>query len=234
MRRIACIRLPEDDGNPKLQMPIADCQTAVNCQPQFSVVNRLARNIVARFSPILGLEPTDPQSLLLDITGLAHLFGGESGLAGEIVRDFVRLRLNIHLAVADTIGAAWAAAGKEEGKAEGRRRQGQTRMIILRISSSALIIPPGQNAAAFLRPLPIEALRLPGETVRLLAELGIFRDRPARGLAARTSFCRDLGRCCGTAWIRHSGGWTSRCRRPLPPAFRGRLVGRAIPSPAGK
>ena len=86
MRRIACIRLPAKDG----KSPIEHC---------------------GRFSPIVGFEPTDPQSVLLDITGLAHPFGGETALAEAIVRDFTRLGLNIQLAVADTIGAAWAAAG---------------------------------------------------------------------------------------------------------------------------
>ena len=37
-----------------------------------------------------------------------------------------------------------------------------------------MIIPPG-DAPTFLSPLPIEALRLPAETVRLLGELGIAR-----------------------------------------------------------
>ena len=78
-----------------------------------------------QFSPIVGLEPTDPQSVLLDITGLAHLFGGETALAQAIVGDFTRLGRDIHLAVADTIGAAWAAARYGKGKAEGGRRKAE-------------------------------------------------------------------------------------------------------------
>ena len=74
-----------------------------------------------RFSPIVGLEPTDSESILLDITGLAHLFGGETALAEAIVRDFARLGLAARVAIADTIGAAWAAAHYGRGKAEGRR-----------------------------------------------------------------------------------------------------------------
>ena len=63
-----------------------------------------------RFSPIVGWEPTDSESLLLDITGLAHLFGGEAALAEAIVRELAPLGLAVRVAVADTIGAAWAAA----------------------------------------------------------------------------------------------------------------------------
>ena len=64
-----------------------------------------------RFSPLVGIEPsTVPSSLLLDITGLAHWFGGEAALAEQIVRDFAGRSLAVRLAIADTIGAAWAAA----------------------------------------------------------------------------------------------------------------------------
>jgi protein ImuB len=134
-----------------------------------------------RFSPILGWEPTDPQSLLLDITGLAALFGGETAMAGEIVRDFARLGLNIRLVVADTIGAAWAMARYGRGTKAGEWGTGKTSdsphppSPAPRPSFPApLIIPPGETPA-FLRPLPIEALRLPEQTVRLLGELGIVQ-----------------------------------------------------------
>ena len=40
-----------------------------------------------RFSPVVGIEEAAaPESLLLDITGLDALFGGEAQLAGEILR----------------------------------------------------------------------------------------------------------------------------------------------------
>ena len=74
-----------------------------------------------RFSPIVGLEPTDRESILLDITGLAHLFGGETALCEAIVRDFARRGLAVRVAIADTIGAAWAVAHYGRGKAEGGR-----------------------------------------------------------------------------------------------------------------
>ena len=84
MKRIACIRLPEDDC--KLQ--IANCKLQIDetaqsiCNFQFSIFNlQWLVERCRRFSPIVGLEPTDRESLLLDITGLAHLFGGETALA---------------------------------------------------------------------------------------------------------------------------------------------------------
>ena len=141
MKRIACIRLPKT--NCKLQIE--------KCKLQFL-------ECCGRFSPIVGLEPTDGDSLLLDITGLAHLFGGEAALAAEIFGDFARLGQNVRVGIADTIGASWAAAHYGRGKAEDCKMQNANCKM--------------QNAA-FLSPLPIEALRLPEETVGLLHQLGI-------------------------------------------------------------
>ena len=70
-----------------------------------------------RFSPLVGLDDSAaPDSLLLDVTGLAHLFGGEGSLAKRVVRDFAHRGLAVRVAVADTIGAAWAVShfGQEE------------------------------------------------------------------------------------------------------------------------
>ncbi len=113
----------------------------------------------ARFSPVVGLEDSAaPQSLLLDVTGLAHLFGGEASLAARIVRDFARRGLTVRVAVADTLGAAWAVTHFHSA---------------FSIQHSAFsILPPGGTLPT-LRPLPVAALRLPEETVGLLRGLGI-------------------------------------------------------------
>ena len=39
-----------------------------------------------QFSPVVGIEEASvPESLFLDITGLAHLFGGERSLAEQVI-----------------------------------------------------------------------------------------------------------------------------------------------------
>ncbi len=128
-----------------------------------------------RFSPIVGLEPFDNESILLDITGLAHLFGGEAALVEEIARDFARVGGSIRIALADTIGAAWAVANyrweKRERRGEMKANDGRAAHFPLLHASFTLV--PSDEARDFLAPLPIEALRLPEETVRLLHELGI-------------------------------------------------------------
>ena len=64
-----------------------------------------------QFSPQVGIEESiAPESLLLDITGVQHLFHGEESLARKIVQDFSSWNYQICVAIADTVGAAWAMA----------------------------------------------------------------------------------------------------------------------------
>lgn len=99
-----------------------------------------------QFSPIVGVEASD--NLCLDVTGLDQLFGSEHAIVNQIMRAFGRRGLAIRLAIADTIGAAWALA-----------HYGTAPWTVVRW-------------IAELRPLPVEALRLDGE-VEMLAELGV-------------------------------------------------------------
>lgn len=63
------------------------------------------------YSPIAALEANDPpEALLLDLTGLEHLFPSELRLGRTILRDFNRRGFNAQIAVADTVGAAWGLA----------------------------------------------------------------------------------------------------------------------------
>jgi protein ImuB len=136
---------------------------------QFSIFNLQSLMMYCgRFSPVVGFEPTDRANILLDITGLAHLFGGETALADAIVRGFKQLGLRIHLAIADTLGAAWAIA-----KADSERRRASRTPAHAAVSTIHLA-PPGETFL-HLAPLPIETLRLPAENVRLLHELGIVQ-----------------------------------------------------------
>ncbi|MHB1035572.1 MAG: Y-family DNA polymerase [Pirellulales bacterium] len=165
MKRALCIWLP---NGPR---PLAT-------EPSDGYAHRAALERLAewcqRFSPTVGLEEADwPESLLLDITGLAPLFGGEEALAQRVVREFGRRGLAVRVAVADTIGAAWAIAHYEErgrGSGVGGREY--------------FIVPAGKTSAA-LGPLPIEALRLPPETAELLRELGVERIEQLESLPRR-------------------------------------------------
>src|SRR3954471_3655479 len=61
-----------------------------------------------RYTPLVGLDP--PDGLMFDITGCAHLFGGEAALCRDIVQRLATQGLRARVAVADTVGCAWAVA----------------------------------------------------------------------------------------------------------------------------
>jgi len=121
-----------------------------------------------------------PQSLFLDVTGLEHLFGNEASLGQRILDALHRRGLSVRMAIADTPGAAWAAAhfeaacdGTREAACGLARLPGDPNTLSRK---RLTIIPPGetptQNA---LHPLPLEALRLPEQVVERLHSVGIHR-----------------------------------------------------------
>jgi len=64
-----------------------------------------------QFSPLVGLDQTDePDSLLLDVSGVIPLFGGEASLARRVVAACRHSGWDVRVAIADTAGAAWAVA----------------------------------------------------------------------------------------------------------------------------
>ena len=76
------------------------CQLALDCQ---------------RFSPLVGLEEAAlPESLFCEVTGCTHLWDGEEPFL-QAVRSYWRERgYHIQLALASTLGAAWALAHTSE------------------------------------------------------------------------------------------------------------------------
>ncbi|HET7681795.1 MAG TPA: DNA polymerase Y family protein [Xanthobacteraceae bacterium] len=159
-----------------------------------------------RYTPLVGLDA--PDGLLLDITGCAHLFGGEAALCRDLIERLARQGLQASVAVADTVGCAWAVA-----------RYGR-----------APIVARGEAHEA-LAPLPLVALRTDADTVAGLAQVGLQRiadviDRPRAPLAARYGqiFVRRIDQALG----REDEPITPRL--PLPAA----LAERRFPDPIGR
>lgn len=132
-----------------------------------------------RYTPLVAVDGTD--GLLLDIAGCAHLFGGEAALRDDLALRMARAGFAVETAIAGTIGAAWAMARY----------------------SAATQVAPGRERDC-LAPLPLAALRLPPETVAVLARVGLKRvadiiDLPRAPLAARfgPELLRQLDRACG-------------------------------------
>ncbi|HEY4775227.1 MAG TPA: DNA polymerase Y family protein, partial [Xanthobacteraceae bacterium] len=118
-----------------------------------------------RYTPLVALDL--PDGLMFDITGCAHLFGGEAALARDLLARLTAQGFAARAAVADTVGCAWSVARYSEGA----------------------IVPRGGLRAA-LAPLLLAALRLEPAVVDALAQVGLKRiadvlDRPRAPLAAR-------------------------------------------------
>jgi len=182
------------------------------------------RRWAGKFTPWVSQEP--PAALVLDITGCAHLFGGEEGLAFEVERDCAGLGLTVRLGLADTVGAAWAlarfaGAAPETGpagdvidqEARATRSRAAKRRHWTRGGAPPRAQRPGQPPAriapvggtrAVLASLPVAALRIDGETVEGLTRLGLRRigdilGTPRAGLARRfgTHLVRRLDQALG-------------------------------------
>ncbi len=122
-----------------------------------------------RFSPWTSLRGSD--GIILDITGCAHLFGGEAELASQAVKRLARRGIEGRAAIAESLGAAWAVS-----------RFGGERIAQ---------VPCGETRAA-LADLPVAALRLDGDIAALLKRLGLRRigdlyAMPRAALAKRCS-----------------------------------------------
>lgn len=170
------------------------------------------RRWAGKFSPWVAEEP--PDSLLIDLTGCAHLFGGEAALLAQVELDCADLGLTMRAGIADTPGAAWALA-RFAGNGISPSRSGDDIMQEARATrsraakrrawdrsglhpaqpfhpvSQGVIAQPGQMRQV-LAPLPVAALRLPPDTVAGLARLGLHRVGDLTGLP-RAALARRFG-----------------------------------------
>lgn len=156
----------------KIGMPLADARAmypTLHVHDAEPDADRALLETIAdwcdRYTPLVGLDP--PDGLMLDISGCAHLFGGERTLGRDMLARLGRRGLLARLGLADTPGCAWAVA-----------RYGDKPLV-----------PPGAMREALL-PLPLAALRIGDDIVVALAQAGLKRiadviARPRAPLAAR-------------------------------------------------
>ena len=140
-----------------------------------------------RFTPLVALDP--PQGLLLDVTGVAHLFGGEEALLDTVVQHLARQGLTAIAALADAPMAAAVLA-----------RAGVQR-----------VVPPG-GAAEAVAPLPLFALRLEEDLAAALHGLGL-RSIGAVAAQPRAGLVRRFGAGLAAALDEAMG----RRARPISP-----------------
>lgn len=144
-------------------MRVADaralCGDGVRLLPHDPVADAAGLEALARwgqrFSPVVGVDVPPfgaADTLLFDATGCDHLHGGERPMLHGMHEALRELGFRGRLAMADTIGVAWAVC------CFGRAR--------------TMVVPPSTGLAA-IRALPIEALRLRPAIVETLRELGV-------------------------------------------------------------
>lgn len=116
------------------------------------IANRLLAGLAEwciRYTPSVAADP--PDGLLLDVTGCAHLWGGEMAYITGMVNRIKYFGYDIRAAMADTVGAAWAVA---------------------RFARDITLIESRQQSAALLS-LPPAALRLEPPAIERLEKLGL-------------------------------------------------------------
>ena len=93
-----------------------------------------------------------PDGLLVDVTAVPHLFGGEEKLVADVAAAFSKRELGVRCAIAPTAGAAWALA---------------------HYAPPGTILGAQEDAEARLGELPVAALRLDQDVVTVLRRLGL-------------------------------------------------------------
>lgn len=92
-----------------------------------------------RYTPTAA--PDLPDGLILDISGCAHLWGGEQPYLDNIVATLQSKGYGVRAAIADTVGAAWALARYGQGRMIAER--GGQREILLSFPPASLRLDQG-------------------------------------------------------------------------------------------
>lgn len=136
-----------------------------------------------RYTPTVAVDEFSSDGLILEVSGCPHLWGGEREYLQDIKTHLKAKGFTVRLAIADTLGAAWAVS---------------------RFGKTTPLISPGAHAEALLS-LPPEALRIEKTTVAKLQKLGFYQIKSFIGMPRSVlrrrfgeSFLLKLGQALGT------------------------------------
>jgi len=156
-------------------MVLADARAIVPALQVFNNKPGLAEQLLKalckwciRYTPVAATDL--PDGLILDASGCAHLWGGEQPYLQEIITRLKAFGYHVRVAIADTIGTAWAVA---------------------RYGKVTCIIKSGEQATALL-PLPPAALRLEPDLLERLQKLGLYQVNSFINMP-RSALCRRFG-----------------------------------------
>lgn len=138
------------------EMAVADCKAILpelelsdyDPEKQKKILFALAEWCI-RYTPLVCVDL--PDGLILDASGCPHLWGGEAAYLTDITRRFNDIGYSTKIAIADTIGTAWAAC-----------HYGQ----------NCCTVAPGDEMNV-LAGLPPGALRLETPVIERLQKLGL-------------------------------------------------------------
>jgi protein ImuB len=124
-----------------------------------------------RYSP--WTAPDGADGIKIETTGSAHLWGGETELAADLAARLGHRRVDCRIAIADTLGAAWALA------------------CFAPAGERVVILPAGEARAGLAR-LSVEALRLDPATAHGLRRVGLKQIRDLYAMP-RSALARRFG-----------------------------------------
>ncbi len=155
------------------EMVLADCKALVpelkifdfDPEEPKKLLTALAEWCI-RYAPFISVDL--PDGIIMDVSGCPHLWNGEKEYIETIQKRFAEFGYTIRIAMADTIGTAWAVS-----------RFGKSGSIITSGAekNSLLLLPP---AALRLEPAVLERLKKLG-----LKTIGSFIDMPSTALNRR-------------------------------------------------
>lgn len=165
------------EAGPRAGMMLADARTlcpqvkAVPSDPagDLAFLEKLAV-WAQRWGPWSAMDP--PDGLVVDVTAVAHLFGGEQRLIADARKAFAARDLTASFAIAPTAGAAWALA---HFGAQGSIVGGHDCDRGLPRSLSAARNDEAKEIECALHDLPVAALRLDSDVITVLRRLGLKR-----------------------------------------------------------
>ena len=169
--RAAGLRRGQTQADARAMIPQLICKPA---DPEADARALTALAVWAeRWSPSISLDPATEglEGLFLDVTGAAHLFGGEAALLAQIRDRLAEAGARARVAMAPTPGAAWALARWGEAEGDG-------------------CIVTDETLRDQLANLPVEALRIDDRTLTQARRFGLKRigdlyPMPRAGLARR-------------------------------------------------
>ena len=126
-----------------------------NSAADLKALNKLAR-ACERYSPWTAVDSSGSNSIWIDITGCTHLYNGERSLAEDLQDRCIQAGYQPHIGLADTPGAAWAAA---------------------RFSKRTLTIIPAKAQRQSLASYSLAALRIALTTIEGMKRLGLLQIR---------------------------------------------------------